>query len=376
MKRIWIALAGLAAVLAVFLVVMGLASPAKHIKSSDEESLYPYEYELTAKGLEVHISGRFPEEYHWAAVSESAEIRAAEKRQTDRKAVFLLTADGSAQGTVRFNLQKESGGLTGQSYEIVLSLLASPQGELRVLSNSHREITGLGEGSGEGFTYQAADQTDGTVTVLLHAEESMEWVPEIEGTSVRVSLDTAAGAENDCVARIEYAQLGQSWVRLCAGETGQAVELYVSTDLEERVNLIRHEVISYTAAQQSVLEQYEAEFASVYGTVALPGDALGVERAIVDWEDGESVGYLGFLLSGCRWEMYLLSELPADWCKAPGKAVETTIGETPVRIGAWGAGSSAVWLMDENICLLRCDEADSETLHTVAEQVITAVQHG
>lgn len=376
MKKIWFAVAGLAAALTVVLVVILLTSPVKRIESSDGESLYPYGYEQTEKGLEVHISGHFPKGFRWVAMSESSEIHAAEKRQSGRKAVFLLTVNGSAQGTVRFNLQKESGGLTGQSYEIVLSLLASPQGELSVLSNSHREITGLGEGSGEGFTYQAADQTDGTVMVLLHAQESMEWVPEIEGTSVRVSMDAAAGAENDRIVRIEYAQLGQSWVRLCAGETGQAVELYVSTDLEERVNLIQHEVISYTAAQQSILGQYEAEFTSVYGTVALPEEALGVERAIVDWEDGESVGYLGFLLSGCRWEMYLLSEVPADWCKAPGKAVETTVGDTSVRIGAWGAGSSAIWLMGENICLLRCDEADSETLRTVAEQVITAVQHG
>lgn len=208
----------------------------------------------------------------------------------------------------------------------------------------------------------------------------MEWTVETKGSSVRVIFDTAEAEATERIVRVEYAKLGQTRIRLCAGETLQAVELYVTTDAENRVSLVSHEIIDYDPAETGILDTYAAEFENVYGFVPLPRECIGVERAVVTWEDSEQAGYLGFVLAGYRWEMYLFADggsaEPVNWCDAPAASVSIDLGDHPALLGTWGAGCSAIWNMDDDTYLLRCEEADSETLRTVAEQVIAVMQNG
>ena len=383
MKKVWIAIAGTVAALAVVLLIIGLASPKKITESGDEGSSYQYRYEKTKEGLLIHITGDFPDSSRWVCADSSGAVAVSEKKQNVKKADFLIAPTGVGGGSVRFSLQREADALAEQLYQITVELVVSIDAEISVLRNYHSEGSEMAAETGDAISYQAAPQSDGTLAVLLDSPAETEWDIEVDGESVVVFRDDSA--EEERLYRIVYRSLGQSTVYLCRRESTQAVRLYVTTDLNEQVRLVESAIVDHVYTEHST---YAELFDGLFGTISLPSDAKNAERTIEEWVSRADnvtrlrTGCIRFSLGGLDWTLYIsrqgsTDDFIADF--AGNNLEQRTISVNDISTDAYlyEGGGAAVWTDPEGRhYMLRGETVTMEQLAAAVEEMIGVIAVG
>ena len=243
MKKLVIILASIIGALAVALAVLLLLGRGNKVESGDEESLYPYSYTQNSKSVVLHVGGDLPEGCTWVArEGERVSIEAERKKDgTD----FTLRGAGTGSEQLLFTLQRESeGGLTERLYEISVDVYVL-NGSIEILSNYHRELAGLLNGSQEGFTYNIASQDDGTLVVELQYPGKATWTPQREGSSVTLDFEEIRQADGYCRIRLTGVEMGQTTMRFCDAEHRMALECFISADAFYDLTVVEHSVVPY-----------------------------------------------------------------------------------------------------------------------------------
>lgn len=377
MKKVWIAIAGTVAVLAVVLLIISLASPKTVMESGDEDSSYQYAYEKTKEGLLIHITGDFPASSRWICTDSSEVAAVSEKKQNAKKADFLIAPTGVGGGSVRFSLQSDADALTEQLYQITVEFVVAIDGEISVLRNYHSEAGGAAGETGDGFSYRVAPQADGTLAVLLESAEESEWDVEVDGESVFVSF--GEWNEGKCLYSIEYQSLGQSTVYLCRRESTQAVKLYVTTDLDEQVQLVESAIVHHAYTEHTTQSEL---FDGLFGTISLPADAKNTESAIEEWLSRVDnvtrlrAGCIRFSLDGIDWLLYVSRQGSTDdfiaGCAANNLEQRTvSVNDVSADAYSYEGGGAAAWTDTEGRhYMLKGENVTMEELSAAVEKMI------
>lgn len=383
MKKVWIAIAGTVAVLAAVLLIISLASPKTVIESGDEDSSYQYAYEKTKEGLLIHITGDFPVSFRWICTDSSEVVAVSEKQQNAKKADFLIAPTGVGGGSARFSLQSDVDALTEQLYQITVEFVVAIDGEISVLRNYHSEAGETAGEIGDGFSYRAAPQADGTLAVLLESAEEREWDVEVDGESVFVSFDD--WNEGKCLYSIKYQSLGQSTVYLCRGGSTQAVKLYVTTNLDKQVRLVESAIVEHIYTEHATQSEL---FDGLFGTIMLPVDAKNTESAIEEWLSRVDnvtrlrIGRIRFSLDGIDWLLYVsrqgsTNDLIAG-CAANHLEQRTlSVNDVSADAYSYEGGGAAAWTDAEGRhYMLKGENVTMEELAAAVEKMIGVMAIG
>lgn len=383
MKKVWIAIAGVIAALAIVLLIISLASPKETIESGDEDSSYQYSYEKTKDGLLIHITGEFPEASRWSIGGSSGTVTASEKKQNAKKADFLITPIGVGSGSVRFSLERDADGLSEQLYQITVELAVAADHQISVLRNYHSATGVLAGQTGDDFSYRVASQSDGTIAVLLECAQETEWSIEQDGEAVDVSYhDLFDGRYR---FDIRYRSLGQSTLYLCRSGSTQAFALRVTTTLDEQVQFISSEIVEHVYTEH--MTQTEL-FDGFFGTFALPSDTGKETRSMEEWVSRADnvtrlrVGCVRFSRDGADWALYLAKEGSTDdfvaGCAKNNLEQSTvSVGDISVSSYLYEGGGAAAWTDAQGRhCMLKAENVTMEQLTEAAKEMIGVMDIG
>ena len=381
MKKVWIAIAAMIAVLTAALLIMNFVLPKATMESGDEDSLYQYSYEASKKGLTVHITGEHEQDCIWVAETKDETIHITEKKQKPAQADFLIEPAEEGEATAVFSLQKETDGLVERFYEITVQLYVNDEKEVQITSNYHRELTGLTGQDGNGFSYRVSPQADGTVLAAVTDQNNGDWLAEVDGSAVSVTKEEN---EQTQLFLISYENLGQSTVYLCNEATGKAVELYLTTDNLARVRLVRDQITDHRYAQQGAASEFERFF----GEAILPEEAVCNETSVTQWLSRAdqvtkyAVGCKQFTFEGKDWTLYLSDAAkPEDFTAS---CAGSNLGQRGVSAGSIsgsayvfeGGGASSWENGNGRSYMLRSENITLEELVSVTEKVMKAADNG
>lgn len=310
MKKRWIIL--LAAVLALAAVLLAVFCIIRGRKqaSADSESLYPYSYTETSKGLLVTVKGSFPEGSSWEAVTENESVATVtEKKQSRRSAEFLIQPVSCGETSVTLSLMKPEDGFLQREFEI--SVLAYVSGDLKlsVSENTHKQTEEILEGSGTDFRYRI-DVQDSLVTITVLG--GSDWTVECEDAQVR--LMSSEQTEDCFTAAFFCAAQTAGAVRVVSPEKMELVRLELEADRLGKHTLLSHEVQGWGGSMEpdKNMEAFISEFGAlpkVPAAVDTAGTALWT--SVTD-EEIYPVGYVVFTLADVEWTLYLGDQVPPE----------------------------------------------------------------
>lgn len=381
MKKVWIAIAALVAVLAAALLFMGLFAPKEKQESGDAESLYAYHYEKADGGLTLIITGHFPAGYRWGVVHGGSGVEIVPQKQSAKQASFLLKPVSAGEETLFFDLQRDAEGLTERIYEIEVTALVSTGNEISILKNTHRELDGIAQGEDEGIRYRVAPLGDGSLQVVLQTDGTSRWDMIVDGSSVSAVVETVESGIY--TVQVSYEELGQSTVWLCERDSDRAVQLYVSADLLKNVTLADHQVTSGRPENNKGEGLSDAAvFRRVYGSIQLPEAAFGRSESLAKWDGADGrfeVGCVEFSLSGRYWQLYLSDEMSWEAFLDQANEVSSqivTLSAGKVYLSQMESEARAIWSNDGRSYLLTGRDASADDLKAVLAPIMTAVQNG
>lgn len=308
MKKVWTII-----LIALLVIVLGVLVFVRFrpAKNADSDSLYPYSVQTTKKGLQVTVTGKFPDGCNWTGESRAKYVAGvSEKMQNKNRASFLITPISRGDSHVVLSLQKTAGGVTERVYEFDLDVSVGTDRTVTILNMSCREPDCIA-GETENYAYHIVSAADGSLDLYAGSTSVYGWDLQIDG-SFAAGQELTAQPNTDDIAHFRLTPLesGSGIARLFSAAAGEAVEIEVETDGEGRLHPGTHQVAAYEYVKPDAAAECAEAYEALMGAPVLPPDAelisanavLRASRA--DADKYLDVGYLEFTMDGKIWELY------------------------------------------------------------------------
>ncbi|MBQ0037385.1 MAG: hypothetical protein KBS74_01800 [Clostridiales bacterium] len=382
-KKICIAIAGAIAALAAILLIVRVAAPKEMQDSGDKNSRYSYSYEKKDSGMIMHIAGEVPKGYQWIAQTDFDCVSVEEKKQDGKKADFVLHSVNSGAGKVIFSLQKDDDVLLDRIYEIEVELQVDLNLEMTINTNYHRELSGLLHSRTDTFHCAAASLSDGTLGIYLQDDSGSAWNVKTENDTVEV-LPGSMDEENHVRRYVAISRtIGSDTIKVCNADTGEGVELYVTTDLLGKADLIDQKIVYDNGGSV-----YADDYTVLIGHTALPKEAKASGSGMTQWISQKdhvttyTVGYVVFTYADRNWTLYAsdlvgTDDFASDSKKNATKKDTVQVSSAKANIYCADGGSVAVWTDDNGFCyLLRGASATQDDIKPVVKSLMKVIRHG
>ena len=367
MKKLLLALAAAAVLLAAVFAVLYFRSPAEAIELGGENAPYPFTCEHRKRNLLLHITGEFPEGYRWTAQTESGDVLSVKTlRQTGENADFWLRQRANGLGRVTFTLEKEAA-LPDRIFAITCTFLLRNGGTVESAESTFLELPGLDSGTGEDFDYHVSQLNP--YTLLLSVSGEGEWrcervgvACELNGSTGKTCALTDSGASVHELTVVAGNRAGKGTLYV-DGSSGTSIELHYQCNTLGEISLTGHELGSGDPSVR--LDVFEEQYGDI-------GDRLEFifgegeqftdrRRSMTDSSNVFPIGVIEFNRSG-MWKVTVTYSASEEDLMGSVKPVsEATGAGLTANIYEDASGLHSVWEAEGMTFLMDFSEPDRVT---------------
>lgn len=382
MKKLFLYLGIVVAVLVSLLAVILLFFRGKKIKSADTEALYSVTYTVTEGTMKASIRGKFPKGCAWSVEKASALTTVEAGRQTGRRAEFVFTAQESGVEEVTFVLAG-TGEVPDRRYELHSRFLVTGKLSFVVERSTHTELPEPVGEDAETYSYRVTAVNDTTFFVRVTHDPAQVWrCTKAAGTvtpeGLTDALGTMARASDGTHSDVTVVgeKTGASTLYL-ENDAGDTVELQFSTGSTGVTSLIGYRILSESAVRVTENTDYQKTYGEIAAQLRSLPEASGRVERWLSRDDNLttfSVGVSEYELNNTAWTMCIAAIADeTDFAGHDTPKSSVTVNGVTAHIFAGDYGVRSVWRVDGNTYLLESAYAAQETAEALTQSLLTVL---